>query len=99
MRARSRTRILQVAVALAATLVMAAGCHSFSKPAKPKYNVVAYVAGYRDFDFSTIQADKITHVNYAFVNVVDGQVHFDTCLLYTSPSPRDRTRSRMPSSA
>ena len=23
----------------------------------------------------------------------------DVCLLYTSPSPRDRTRSRMPSSA
>ena len=26
-------------------------------------------------------------------------VVFNTCLLYTSPSPRDRTRSRMPSSA
>ena len=25
--------------------------------------------------------------------------HIDVCLLYTSPSPRDRTRSRMPSSA
>ena len=25
--------------------------------------------------------------------------HEYTCLLYTSPSPRDRTRSRMPSSA
>ena len=25
--------------------------------------------------------------------------HGDVCLLYTSPSPRDRTRSRMPSSA
>ena len=25
--------------------------------------------------------------------------HLSTCLLYTSPSPRDRTRSRMPSSA
>ena len=25
--------------------------------------------------------------------------HFNNCLLYTSPSPRDRTRSRMPSSA
>ena len=25
--------------------------------------------------------------------------HIETCLLYTSPSPRDRTRSRMPSSA
>ena len=24
---------------------------------------------------------------------------FTNCLLYTSPSPRDRTRSRMPSSA
>ena len=27
------------------------------------------------------------------------QIHCHTCLLYTSPSPRDRTRSRMPSSA
>ena len=26
-------------------------------------------------------------------------VPFNFCLLYTSPSPRDRTRSRMPSSA
>ena len=26
-------------------------------------------------------------------------ISIDTCLLYTSPSPRDRTRSRMPSSA
>ena len=25
--------------------------------------------------------------------------HTNTCLLYTSPSPRDRTRYRMPSSA
>ena len=25
--------------------------------------------------------------------------HYSICLLYTSPSPRDRTRSRMPSSA
>ena len=25
--------------------------------------------------------------------------HYGCCLLYTSPSPRDRTRSRMPSSA
>src|SRR5665811_1370552 len=25
--------------------------------------------------------------------------HHNLCLLYTSPSPRDRTRSRMPSSA
>ena len=33
---------------------------------------------------------------------LNGAVYVDdegTCLLYTSPSPRDRTRSRMPSSA
>ena len=29
----------------------------------------------------------------------DYDVTIITCLLYTSPSPRDRTRSRMPSSA
>ena len=29
----------------------------------------------------------------------DKEALFDACLLYTSPSPRDRTRSRMPSSA
>ena len=28
-----------------------------------------------------------------------GPYEANTCLLYTSPSPRDRTRSRMPSSA
>ena len=33
----------------------------------------------------TVRMDDGTEVNY--------------CLLYTSPSPRDRTRSRMPSSA
>ena len=30
---------------------------------------------------------------------VDPQVHLRVCLLYTSPSPRDKRQSRMPSSA
>ena len=30
---------------------------------------------------------------------VEGSSMDNACLLYTSPSPRDRTRSRMPSSA
>ena len=35
-----------------------------------------------------------------FGNMVrDALTHYWGCLLYTSPSPRDRTRSRMPSSA
>ena len=31
--------------------------------------------------------------------LIDNKDMFGICLLYTSPSPRDRTRSRMPSSA
>jgi len=42
------------------------------------YRVVGYVAGYRDFDFTKIQAEKLTHINYAFANVIDGKVMFDT---------------------
>ena len=38
---------------------------------------------------------SITHVNEQLDNTKDAIY----CLLYTSPSPRDRTRSRMPSSA
>ena len=52
----------------------------------------------------------LTHVNMerfstrqltatVYPTTVDDTVKWTTCLLYTSPSPRDRTRSRMPSSA
>ena len=43
-----------------------------------KYMVVAYVAGYREFDFSAIDVSGITHINYAFANIRDGAVVFDT---------------------
>ena len=45
----------------------------------------------------TINTDQITLNNGDIISTHD-QTH-PTCLLYTSPSPRDRTRSRMPSSA
>ena len=32
-------------------------------------------------------------------NALNNLTRYKSCLLYTSPSPRDRTRSRMPSSA
>ena len=38
----------------------------------------------------------IKRIIFIFINIVG---YFKACLLYTSPSPRDRTRSRMPSSA
>ena len=38
------------------------------------------------------------YVEAGFCDIVGDEVRW-YCLLYTSPSPRDRTRSRMPSSA
>ena len=48
-------------------------------------------------DYSTIEGTT----NGFMVNAsdADGNSLTYSCLLYTSPSPRDRTRSRMPSSA
>ena len=48
-----------------------------------------------DFEeFREMYARKIG-IRYSLKEFPNG----DCCLLYTSPSPRDRTRSRMPSSA
>ena len=46
-------------------------------------------------------ADRVKDFQWEFHVVDDPQVNAwcMPCLLYTSPSPRDRTRSRMPSSA
>ena len=40
-----------------------------------------------------------TETGVALTGKIDEGHDFFPCLLYTSPSPRDRTRSRMPSSA
>ena len=73
-----------------------------------------YVRGFRVIDGEEILADtfKKEDVNITSGFVVEIKTHADIisstpapftiyygCLLYTSPSPRDRTRSRMPSSA
>ena len=50
----------------------------------------------------TYSRDGIVATDYIFEDIEileDNLVQLDACLLYTSPSPRDRTRSRMPSSA
>ena len=55
-----------------------------------------------DTRFDIIPDHLILSVNagiYRFFNKGDEYSHCYTCLLYTSPSPRDRQKSRMPSSA
>ena len=52
---------------------------------------------------SWIDSIGVKHIVYPAnnltINPVQSPEQDSTCLLYTSPSPRDRTRSRMPSSA
>ena len=49
----------------------------------------------KDSEVSQMDIDRVFETAQAITLPPDQQV----CLLYTSPSPRDRTRSRMPSSA
>ena len=43
---------------------------------------------------------RMVHLSYVRSPYAHAKIKsINTCLLYTSPSPRDRTRSRMPSSA
>ena len=44
-------------------------------------------------------AENGKHILRISTPAIDMLTHYHCCLLYTSPSPRDRTRSRMPSSA
>eukprot|EP00828_Plagiopyla_frontata_P042290 TRINITY_DN6263_c0_g1_i3.p5 TRINITY_DN6263_c0_g1~~TRINITY_DN6263_c0_g1_i3.p5 ORF type:complete len:103 (+),score=21.98 TRINITY_DN6263_c0_g1_i3:134-442(+) len=45
-----------------------------------------------------IYRDKVASFNYTLPNEYVNE-KYKCCLLYTSPSPRDRQKSRMPSSA
>ena len=51
-------------------------------------------------DYGFIKTDPDTFATFCMDALKDHiSNHHMICLLYTSPSPRDRTRSRMPSSA
>ena len=60
-----------------------AGTKTLLDAACPEANATTY-------DWQTIDADSVLTI---------GDITFNFCLLYTSPSPRDATLSRMPSSA
>ena len=50
-------------------------------------------------EVDVVECRRASHVDETLDALVLPGGESTTCLLYTSPSPRDRTRSRMPSSA
>lgn len=68
-------RIVGLTVLVAGLLCI---CSCGRRAEEKEYMIVGYVAGYRDFDISKIDATKLTHINYAFANIIDGRVEFDT---------------------
>ena len=86
--------------------IFLSGCYTMDKTDKgdsfqmgKKQVTFADIAAYTNFSKTTISRyfnhpDSLTLENQEKISQA-----LDTCLLYTSPSPRDRTRSRMPSSA
>ena len=67
----------------------------------------AYVRSLHPFKDSVIMHAAYIHEDFKTLQIQNllvapsdlSQVRVKTCLLYTSPSPRDRQKSRMPSSA
>ena len=59
-------------------------------------DIADYDIGEIKLQYSVTQTDEQS--GKAFAEFLDN-ISMISCLLYTSPSPRDRTRSRMPSSA
>ena len=58
------------------------------------------VAELKHYLTDSLDKKKLQHVKDVVCDKATGKIlSIPTCLLYTSPSPRDRTRSRMPSSA
>ena len=66
-------------------------------PDRKEFNANVSTPALIFYSLSEISDNRIVIAFALGYSVTSGEV--DGCLLYTSPSPRDRTRSRMPSSA
>ena len=65
-----------------------------------KIEGVNYAKIYKHWDgYPDHMLDWLNEFNDGFNKKRGENPEYKFCLLYTSPSPRDRTRSRMPSSA
>ena len=75
------------------------------EPKGPEQYAAVAILIYKNKEILFIKRSENMPTHKGHIAFPGGKKEFDdlgiysTCLLYTSPSPRDRTRSRMPSSA
>ena len=84
------------------TLIPQLGFGTYKVPSEDAYHVVseALEVGYRLIDTAAFYGNE-EGVGRAIRDsgIPRNEIYVTTCLLYTSPSPRDLSTSRMPSSA
>ena len=78
--------------------------HDSIQSVKPHVKLSAAVLGKYNWSgwqgYGTVYQDAALWYNEGYIDhLMPMSYHWTTCLLYTSPSPRDATLSRMPSSA
>ena len=61
--------------------------------------VIASSPNYLVYDVNSLPDGELEKYSLLTPKIIYNYLYINYCLLYTSPSPRDRTRSRMPSSA
>ena len=90
---------IQGAIAVLRDLMIANSFTMTREPYEPNYRgLVDAVIDLKE-GFPTFAPLQVGFDATAFENVSEGDALYMSCLLYTSPSPRDKRQSRMPSSA
>ena len=94
-----RLKAFQKELALSQKLING-GCISPNQQAIYEDNINEWMANLKSFELFSDSLKKSFLIGFETLNNFDFKLHeFYSCLLYTSPSPRDATLSRMPSSA
>ena len=73
--------------------------HPVSPPIVKQYATVKALKADKGVVFHDKEYDRTDYTEMEAYTTIEAMMRYLVCLLYTSPSPRDRTRSRMPSSA
>ena len=94
---RKRTTVLILIIGLALFAFVISGKFTANDSGVKIGSSVAEVNG-EDLSIDVFR-QKVEQASRRYGSNLSSTQLVNTCLLYTSPSPRDRTRSRMPSSA